>query len=203
MTPVASPTRSPRQSAILESALRCFQRDGYANTTIEAICSAAGASVGSVYHHFGGKDRIAATLYVDALAGYQEGFLDELRSHDDARAGIAAVVRYHLRWVSGHPELARFVLAMRETEVLDAAARDLRRINRAFFGEVRAWLAPHADSGAIRDLEPDLLEPLLLGAAQEFSRHWLAGRATTSPDAAADVLAAAAWSALTTKGASS
>src|SRR5438128_515002 len=102
MPAIAQTARSPRQSAILDAALRCFQRDGYAATTIEAICAAAGASVGSVYHHFGGKDRIAATLYVDALASYQDGFLEELRSHDDARAGVEAVVRYHLRWVREH-----------------------------------------------------------------------------------------------------
>ena len=54
------------------------------------------------------------------------------------------------------------------------------------------------DEGTVLALPPDLVEPLLLGPAQEFARHWLAGRATTSPARAEAVLAAAAWHALTT-----
>jgi AcrR family transcriptional regulator len=147
-----------------------------------------------MYHHFGGKDGIAAALYVEGLAGYQAAFLSALLSHDDARGGIEAVVRAHLRWVREHPELARFLLATRETEVIAAAASELRRRNRDFFAAVRAWFGERPE---LPDLPPDLLEPLLLGPAQEFARHWLAGRATASLERAEAVLAAAAWHALT------
>lgn len=189
------PSSQPRRAAILGAALDCFVRQGYSATTMEDICRASGASVGSFYHHFGGKDRIAAELYVDSLAGYQAGFVAALQAHADARAGVEALVRHHLRWVREHPDVVRFVLAVGETEVLAAAANVLRRRNRAFFAAVGEWFAPHAE---LPDLAPDLLEPLLLGPAQEFSRHWLAGRATTTPEQAEDVLAAAAWHALTT-----
>jgi AcrR family transcriptional regulator len=189
------PASTPRREAILAAALHRFVRQGYTATTVEDICRDSGASVGSVYHHFGGKDRIAAALYVDSLAGYQAGFLATLRAHDDARAGIEALVRHHLRWVRDHPDVARFVLAVGETEVVAAAASVLRRRNRAFFAAVGEWFAGHPE---LPDLPPDLLEPLLLGPAQEFTRHWLAGRVKTTPERAQAVLAAAAWHALTT-----
>jgi AcrR family transcriptional regulator len=191
----AGPTSQPRRTAILTAALRCFVRQGYTATTVEDICRASGASVGSVYHHFGGKDRIAAALYVDSLADYQAGFVATLRIHDDARAGVEALVRHHVRWVREHPDVARFVLAVGETEVLAAAASELRRRNRAFFAAVGEWFRGHPE---LPDLEPDLLESLLLGPAQEYARHWLAGRAATTPERAEGVLAAAAWHALTT-----
>jgi AcrR family transcriptional regulator len=185
----------PRRAAILAAALDRFVRQGYTATTVEDICRASGASVGSVYHHFGGKDRIAAALYVDGLADYQAGFLATLQAHDDARAGVEALVRHHLSWVREHPDVARFVLAVGETEVLAAASRVLRRRNRAFFAAVGEWFARHPE---LPGFAPDLLEPLLLGPAQEFARHWLAGRATTTLERAEDVLAPAAWHALTT-----
>jgi AcrR family transcriptional regulator len=190
----AGPASRPRRAAILTAALGCFVRQGYTATTVEDICRASGASVGSVYHHFGGKDRIAAALYVDSLAGYQAGFVATLHAHDDARVGVQSLVRHHLGWVREQPDVARFVLAVGETEVLAAAAGVLRRRNRAFFAAVGKWFAAHPE---LPDLAPDLLEPLLLGPAQEFARHWLAGRATTTPERAEDVLAAAAWHALT------
>jgi AcrR family transcriptional regulator len=186
---------APRKEAILSAALDCFVRQGYTATTVEDICRESGASVGSVYHHFGGKDRIAAAIYVDSLAGYQAGFLATLRAHDDARAGVEALVRHHLAWMRDHPDVARFVLAVGETKVVSAATSVLRRLNRAFFAAVGEWLAGHPE---LPDLPPDLLESLLLGPAQEFTRHWLAGRATTTPERAEAVLAAAAWHALTT-----
>ena len=142
-----------------------------------------------------GGDRIAAALYVDGLADYQRGFQAMLAEHGDARSGVEAIVAYHLQWVDEHADLARFLLAMRETEVIAAAAPELHRRNRAFFAAVHAWFARHAE---LPDLPADLLEPLLLGPTQEFVRHWLAGRATTPPARAQAVLAAAAWHALTT-----
>ncbi len=195
MSAAATSHSSPRRDAILAAALRCFVRNGYTATTIEDIRRASGASVGSLYHHFGGKDRIAAALYVEGLASYQAAFLAALDEHDDARAGVEALVRHHLRWVRAQPDLARFLLAMRETEVLAAADGDVRGLNRAFFAAVREWFAQHPE---LPDRPPDLLEALLLGPAQEFSRHWLSGRSTTPPERAEAVLAAAAWHALTT-----
>src|SRR2546425_484894 len=88
--PTAGPAPS-RRDAILSAALGCFVRRGYTATTIEDIRRASGASVGSLYHHFGGKDRIAAALYVDGLARYQAGFLATLGAHDDARGGVEAL----------------------------------------------------------------------------------------------------------------
>lgn len=184
-----------RREAILAAALASFVRNGYSNTTIEDIRRASGASIGSLYHHFDGKDAIAAALFVEGLAGYQSAFLAALLPHANARAGVEAAVRHHLRWVREHDDLARFLLAVRETEVIAAAAPELRRHNRSFFAAVTTWFAGHAE---LPDLAPELLEPLLLGPTQEFSRHWLAGRATTTPEQAEDVLAAAAWHALTT-----
>lgn len=191
----AGTSAGPRREAILSAALGCFVRRGYTATTIEDIRRASGASVGSVYHHFGGKDRIAAALYLDGLAGYQAGFLATLGAHDDARGGVEALVGHHLRWVREHPDLARFIVAVGGTEVLKAAGPELRRRNSAFFAAVGDWFADHP---VLPDLPVDLLESVLLGPAQEFARHWLAGRATTTPARAQPVLAAAAWHALTT-----
>ena len=46
-----------------------FVRDGYTETTVEAIASAAGVSPATIYKTYGGKAGIAAALCADALAG--------------------------------------------------------------------------------------------------------------------------------------
>jgi AcrR family transcriptional regulator len=185
-----------RRDSILEAALQCFNARGVSATTIDDVRERAGASVGSIYHHFGGKEQLAAALHVEGARSYQGGFLASLEKQRSARAGIQAIVRYHLRWVADHPDLARFMLGGRDTEVAAPAAPELRELNRAFFAAIAAWVEPHARRGALRPFAVDLYDALVLGPAQEFARHWLAGRTTTSLREAEPALVAAAWNAV-------
>ena len=56
--------RSSRKQEILQAALACFTEFGVEATTIEMIRDRSGASIGSVYHHFGNRERIIAALYL-------------------------------------------------------------------------------------------------------------------------------------------
>lgn len=195
---------TPRQAAsegrrreILAAALACFLERGVAAATIEEIRDRSGASVGSIYHHFGGKQELAAAVYLEGIRDYQEGFRRELRRHRDAESGIKGIVRYHLRWIAAHPDWARYLLHHREPEVLRASEGALEEMNRRLFAEVAAWAEERGGAGVV-GLPPDLANAMWLGPAQEFARHWLAGRAQTSIERAARVLAEAAWRSLRT-----
>ncbi len=191
------PDRGGRPTAILEAALDAFAEHGFAATTVDEIRRRSGASVGSIYHHFGGKEGLAAELYVEGLRSYQHGFLEVLTRHrDDAGAGVRAIVSHHLEWVQRNPQLARFLMNRRETELRQATETRVRELNRAFFPRVRSWVEHHARAGSMRALPPDLLEPILLGPCQEFSRLWLAGRARRSLRSAEEELAEATWRAV-------
>jgi AcrR family transcriptional regulator len=190
MVAVAAPDR---RRAILEAALDRFVEAGVAATTIDDIRRASGASVGSIYHRFADKEAIAAAVYADGIARYQDAFLAELRRHASAEAGIRATVARHLRWNADNRRLAWFLHHERETADVDD---ELRTLNRDAFAEVRAWLAPHVHYGAIRDLDATVQYALWLGPSQEYCRHWLAGRARRSPRAVAPELGEAAWNAL-------
>ncbi len=186
-------------TAILDAALEAFDEKGYAAATIDDVRSRSGASVGSIYHHFGGKEQLAAALYVRALASYQEGFLAALRRHRAAEAGVKAAVEHHVDWVSGHRALARYLLERSAVDVDRASGEALREQNRAFFAGVQDWLRPHVEAGVLQDLPLDLGSALWIGGAQEWTRHWLEGRTETSLRQARRALADAAWEALSTK----
>jgi AcrR family transcriptional regulator len=185
-----------RRETILQAALECFTERGFTATTVEEIRLRSGASIGSIYHHFGGKEGIAAELYVEGLRGYQEGFLRAIESSDGAEAGVRALVRHHLRWVEQHPELAQFLMNRRETELLAATEARVRELNRSFFPRVTAWVERWVDAGSLRPLSADLREPVLLGPCQEFSRLWLAGRTRVRLRRAERELADATWNAV-------
>ena len=194
--PAASAERGERREAILSAALECFTDRGFAATTVAEIRDRSGASIGSIYHHFGGKEGLAAELYVEGLRGYQAGLLEALERTPHAEGSIRGLVRHHLRWVESNPKLAKFLMGRRETELRLATEARVRELNRGFFPQVGAWMERHVRSKELRPLPPDLWEPLLLGPSQEFGRLWLAGRTRISLRRAERELAEATWNAV-------
>jgi AcrR family transcriptional regulator len=191
-----APARSARRSAILEAALDCFDRLGYANATIDDVRLASGASVGSIYHHFGDKEGLAGSLYVEALRRYQASLLGAAEGFRGARGLVRGIVAHYIDWTLSNPQWARFLFETRRAEGVAAVESDIRRETRAFFERLADRLARHVQRGEIRPLPMPLMAALLIGPAQELARHWLRAGA---PDELEDLkreLADAAWRAL-------
>jgi AcrR family transcriptional regulator len=196
-TPNATHTASPqRQREIIMAALACFTEKGFPATSIADICKKAGASTGSVYHHFKSKGRLAAAIYLEGIRDYQTGMIDALSGQASPREGIFALVHYHLMWVKKNPEWARFLFQKRHAEYMDDTEDDMKQLNAAFIRTVAGWFQTHIQAGKIRPLPRDLLIALLLGPCQEYSRQYVSGHAATDVEEAAGVMAAAAWAAL-------
>jgi AcrR family transcriptional regulator len=176
-----------RREQILAAALRAFDERGVFAATLDDIRAGSGASVGSIYHHFAGKEGIAEALYADVLGRYQDGFLGALG--DDARAGVRGVVEFHLRWALAHPAEMRYLL------VASPSGEAVRTRNRSFFAAVRAWWAGQPE---LPELDLALSHALWLGPATELCRHWLAGRAPRPTRTEIELLSDAAWRSLTT-----
>ena len=185
-----------RPQEILDAALECVAEKGYAATTIADVRARSGASVGSIYHHFGDKEGIASALYVESLRDYQEGLASLLAGAPAAERGIRGMVGHHLGWVRRRPRHARFLFENREAAA--SATDEIEALNRSLFAVVREWLRPHQASGEIRRMPLELLYVVVLGPSQEYARHWLRGPDAddASLGAAERVLARAAWDAV-------
>jgi AcrR family transcriptional regulator len=190
------PTGAGRRQAILDAALHEFNERGVSGASIEDIRRRSGASVGSIYHHFSSKEGIAASLYLEGLTDYQQGFVAQLTAAACTRAGVEHGVGHHVEWIVANPELARFLLLGRDPGTVAETEGPLRELNRSFFGAVSEWMEPAVAGGELRELSSELLTALWLGPSQELARLWLSGRTTTAPTAALPVLAAAAWKSL-------
>lgn len=188
------------QERILRAATRRFVRDGVLATRIEDIRGDADVSVGALYHHFPDKQALHAEAFIRALAEYQAGFVEALHDSEDAESGVKAAVRHHLSWIAANRDRGALLLGERPTGA--GTVRRLADQNRAFFRAVLRWWRTHAGYGTLRELDAAPLYALWLGPAQEYSRHWLAGRnsklpgSAGEPAAVSDVLADAAWTAL-------
>ena len=193
MPPIGELTR---RDQILEAALSAFTDRGYADATIADVRERSGASVGSIYHHFGDKRGIAATLHATILADYQGHIAELLAKGPPAERGILGIVSRHLAWVAAHPDRASFLFAGRDPELAEATGAEAKEMNAGFFAAVREWLRPHAAAGAVRRMPLQLFYVIVLGPSQEFARQWLRDPDPKRIAAARPILARAAWDAV-------
>ena len=183
-----------RREEILAAALACFTSAGIDDTTIAEIRRRAGATTGSIYHFFAGKDALVGALYVEVLQGYQRSLLERLARARSGRSAVRGVVEHFLDWVAEQPDAARFLFEARRSPAVAAAEAGIRAGNRELFRGVRQ----HLDRLGVRAgaLPPDLLIAILIGPAMSFAREHLAGHAASDMRRARRVLADAAWAAL-------
>ncbi|MGV0734966.1 TetR family transcriptional regulator [Mycolicibacterium sp. (ex Dasyatis americana)] len=175
---------------LISVARRRFAAEGTIAPTLDEMRREAEVSVGSLYHHFPDKPALAAAVYAQVMAEYQDGFLAMLREQTTAEDGIRGGVRNHLDWVAAHRGEAALLLGDR----LDSAA--LREANGNFFAAVRDWWRPHHTYGALVAMRPGITAALWLGPAQEYARYWIAGEIPDMDSEAIEMFADAAWKAL-------
>jgi len=188
------------RTRILDSARNAFVERGLIAASIGDVSAAAGASVGSIYHHFEGKEGLAAEVYTDALADFQRAFADAVTAAGPAEDGVRAGVRTVVRWcLRDQPEAAQFLLTASDAARGPAADR-LRELNRDFFARVVGWWKPHVKDGTLRELDLDLIAAIWLGPSLEYCRMRLTGRTRVADKRAERALADAAWNALRNEG---
>ncbi|HEU5473485.1 MAG TPA: TetR/AcrR family transcriptional regulator [Actinophytocola sp.] len=191
---------SPKQSRgeqtarrLLDAALEVHERTGPAGFTVPAVTAASGISLGSLYHHFGSFDGLAAALYQRCMAELLDAIVAALERSRTARTGVRAVVLAYLRFVEEHPAQARFIHASAHAGYLPAHAAAIAAAKAPRIERMLAWLAPHVRAGRIVDLPGPLIEMLLIGPVAELSRRWLAGAPDLDPRTAARLLPDRIW----------
>jgi AcrR family transcriptional regulator len=194
--PVEQPEKKSRKQEILDAALGCFIENGVEATTIDMIRERSAASVGSLYHHFGNKESIAAAIYVEAMQSYHGAQQEYLSRARTAEEGVKAIVHSYIDWVADNPDKARFVLYNRGAVVRSEAARDLETQTKSHLSQALRWFQPYRENGSLKDVPLECYPSLITGPSHDYARLWLAGRVKTHIRAHREVFADAAWNAL-------
>ncbi|CAM3990168.1 TetR/AcrR family transcriptional regulator [Nocardia ninae] len=121
-----------RRARFLESGLTVFARDGYANSSVGAICKDAGLSSRQFYEEFTGRESLLLELYEQIDRESRDAVAKSLESKADASALeiIDASVRAYVESIGSDPRKARVALV----EVVGAGPKvekfrlELRRV---------------------------------------------------------------------------
>lgn len=194
-----------KKRQILLVALECFTEHGVEGTTIDMIREASSMSVGSLYHHFGNKDKIAAAVFIQGMREFADllrTYLASAKAHseNDARRkvehGVKAIVYANVDWISQNPDWARFVFHHRSVVSKAGIGDKMGNDMQNFYQQLIAWFMPYAKQGALRPLPIELLSSLITGPCHDYARHWLGGRYKISLSEQREELANAAWNAV-------
>lgn len=157
---------------LLDSAAQLFLDQGYAATSMDQVRQAAGASNGSLYHHFPTKSLLADALYVQTLHDFHGALFVPISRDAPAESGVKGLVRAHMNWVINNPGRAALLHKLRrEGEVTDASA-DVSSTNAEAFGTLRAWVDRKTQAGEMRALPFYLWMSLVFAPAMSMTARW-------------------------------
>ncbi|MGP4110467.1 TetR/AcrR family transcriptional regulator [Streptomyces sp. 4N509B] len=160
---------------LLRAALAVYDEAGPEGFTLTAVTDASGVSVGSLYHHFGSFDGLAAELYARALEDLFDAVTAAVRAADGPRAAVRDGVTAYLRWSGEHAVRARIIHASPYAGYLRPQTARLREGRQARLGLLLEALAPHLGAAGIRPMPPAVLETLVVGPVTVAVTRWLDG----------------------------
>lgn len=114
---------------ILQAAVQEFGTNGYAASTLNAICNNHGISKGLLYHNFSGKDELYMACVSQCFADVTEYLKGE-----DIQDDLEKYMRIRLQYFSQNPRYARifFEAMLQPPAALSTQIRTLRKDFDAF-----------------------------------------------------------------------
>ena len=102
-----------RQAQIIEAAMRCFQRKGYENTTIDDIRAEYGLSKGSIYWYYSSKKDILIAVFEHMISELFDGYKSQVLSDISPKQKLINMLRLFVGMLLENYEACRpFIVLM-------------------------------------------------------------------------------------------
>jgi AcrR family transcriptional regulator len=181
---------------LLTAALEVYASSGQQGFTVNAVTEASGVSLGSLYHHFGSFDGLAAALYTRCMQELFDELTAAVTRTRTARTGVRALVRAYLRFTEERPDAALFIHASAYSGYLVAHADRIRTAKAVMLGGIVDWMRPRIEAGEILPTPEPLVEALVIGPVAETARRWLSSTYDIDLAQAARILPDRIWRSL-------
>jgi AcrR family transcriptional regulator len=181
---------------LLTAALHVFADAGQQGFTVNAVTAASGVSQGSLYHHFGSFDGLAAALYIRCTERLFVEMNAALGRSRTARTGVRALVQAYLRFTVEQREAALFLHASAYSGYLAAHAGQIAAAKAVKLGAMADWMRVRMERGEIVPIPGPMIEVLVMGPVAEAARRWLSSTYELDLDQAARILPDSIWRSL-------
>lgn len=169
--PKAARAEATRQR-VLDAALAVYKAHGHEGFNVHAIVAESGVSLGSLYHHFGSMDGLAAALYARSMSRLLDRVAAAISGASSLHAGVSGIVQAYLTYARKQRSAMSFIHASAYASFLPAHKQQIQE-SKARMLEIHAFFAAHAAAGRIVEVPIALLEMLVIGPVAELTRRWL------------------------------
>lgn len=158
--------RAETRAMIVASAMRLFAQQGYATTTTRNIATAAGLSVGLMYHYFDSKESLLHAVFDFVMARIDETVTAVLLTHP-AGERLPDLLRAIFELLTSHQEFWGAMYTLRTQPAITAViGDDFRQRTAALRG---CFIDELARAGQEKpELEAYYLYSLVEGAIQQY-----------------------------------
>lgn len=101
------------RTKIIEAAMKLFENQGFADTTMEQIAEKADVAKKTLYNHFPVKEAILSEYVQRFVKGSGATLLEVLQKLPDTKSRIIQVLDMFLEWAAIHKEMFRIYFAYR------------------------------------------------------------------------------------------
>jgi AcrR family transcriptional regulator len=177
--------RAERREQLLDAGLELFGTDGYAATTIEALCARAGLNPRYFYEQFAGREQLLGAVYerhVQQVLAVVSVAIERAGPDPGARlrAGLTAFVEATLADERG-ARVNYFEMV--------GVSRELDALRRRVLSDYAGLIASQAQGG-VTGVEPRTAAVALVGATDGLIIDWLSGDRSAPPRSIVDALVA-------------
>lgn len=167
--PLQRRIRQQMRDEVAQAALRLFVEDGYDETTVDQICTAAGISRRSFFRYFSTKESVVVSL----IAGHAEdgaAVFAEQAAVTDIWTALRRSLDPFQKWVETDPTQARALMRLIESTpaLLAAYLVKLDDFGRRFADTITARVDPTAE----QRLVANVIASAAMGALVEAGRCW-------------------------------
>lgn len=168
-------------------------------TGIEQIRKEAGASPSSMYHQFPDIDAIMLALLLRIFEELFASLERRVAKAKTAERVIRSLVEGHIDWIAAHPAEGRFMyqaMSMELGRMSEASRTRLVAEKGRMLAPLVLHLGPFVRRKELPRWSPALFDVVVLGAAHEGLRRWLAGAEELAPATLKKQLPKLAWRAI-------
>ena len=167
------PPVADKREAILRAATRTFARNGYFNSKVADIASAAGVADGTVYLYFKSKEEILHSIFDRSVESAIFEVRQQLEIISDPREKLRRIAHLHLERLGADRDLA----VVFQVE-LRSSTKFMEEFSAAGFAEylglIRSAFEEGQSAGVFRkELNAKVVAKILFGALDEMATNWI------------------------------
>lgn len=167
------PSVGDKREAILRAAIQVFAHNGYFNSKVADIASAAGVADGTVYLYFKSKEEILHSIFDRSVEEAIAEARKLLEGITDPREKLRQIALLHLERLGADRDLA----VVFQVE-LRGSTKFMEEFSAAGFAEylglIRATIEEGQSAGVFRpDLNAKVVAKVFFGALDEMATNWI------------------------------